>query len=76
MAAIKKEMNNWKWTLFTIGYMTVFAYSISLIVYQFGLLFTGNANIIGIIFASLVLIIGLYFLFRPNKYLKHEYKEV
>ncbi len=41
MGAIKREMNNGKWTAFAIGYMCVFAYAISLIVYQLGLLTTG-----------------------------------
>ena len=41
MGAIKREMNNARWTCFAIGYMCVFAYVISLIVYQIGLLFTG-----------------------------------
>ena len=70
IGAIKREMNNWKWTVFTIGYMTGFAYIVSLIIYQFGLLFTGNVNIIGIIFATLFLAFGIYMLVRPNKYLK------
>ena len=68
MGAIKREMNNWKWTAFAIGYMCVFAYSISLIIYQFGLLFTGNVNVIGLIAASAVLVFMVFMLVRPNKY--------
>lgn len=40
VGAIKREMNSWKWTLFAVGYQTVFAYAVSLIVYQFGLFFS------------------------------------
>ena len=67
IGAIKREMNSAKWTWFAIGYQCVFAYAISLIVYQFGLLFTGAVNVVGLIFALLVLA-GLCFLvFRPAK---------
>ncbi|WP_302605527.1 ferrous iron transport protein B, partial [Faecalibaculum rodentium] len=44
MGAIKREMNNWKWTLASIGYMCGFAYVVSLIVYQIGGLFTGEVT--------------------------------
>lgn len=63
MGAIKREMNNSKWTAFAIGYQCVFAYAISLIVYQFGSLFLGEYNIIGLIAAALVLAFILYMLF-------------
>ena len=43
MGAIRREMNSGKWTAFAIGYMCVFAYAISMIVYQIGGLFTGEA---------------------------------
>lgn len=67
IGAIKREMNSAKWTWFAIGYQCAFAYAISLIVYQFGLLFSGSVNVIGLIFAILVLA-GLCFLvFRPAK---------
>lgn len=68
MGAIKREMNNPKWTVFAIGYMCVFAYAVSLIVYQFGLLFTGNVNVVGLIFAVAVLALLVYLVARPNKY--------
>ena len=51
IGAIKREMNNPKWTWFAIGYQTVFAYTIALIVYQLGLLFTGGSFGIGTIAA-------------------------
>ncbi len=70
MGAIRREMNNWRWSLGTIVYMCAFAYAISLMVYQFGLLFIGCENVIGLIAATIVLIFMLYMLFRPNKYLK------
>ncbi len=67
MGAIKREMNNAKWTAFAIAYQCVFAYAVSLIVYQFGLLFTGNVNVIGIIVAGIVLGFMIYMLVRPYK---------
>lgn len=68
IGAIKREMNNAKWTWFAIGYQCGFAYVISLIVYQLGLLFSGDVNIIGLIAAIVCLAAILYFLFRKNKY--------
>ena len=69
MGAIKREMNNGKWTAFAIGYMCVFAYVVSLIVYQIGGLITGEVAFgIGTVVA-VVLIVGIvYLLFRRNKY--------
>ena len=68
MGAIKREMNNAKWTVGAIGYMCVFAYVISLIVYQLGSLFAGGS--FGIWTAvAVVLLAGLiYLIFRKNKY--------
>jgi len=68
MGAIKREMNNGKWTLFAIGYMCVFAYAVSLIVYQFGAWFIGCGNIIGTIAAAICLAALVYLLVRKNKY--------
>lgn len=68
MGAIRREMNNWKWSIGAIAYMCGFAYAVSLIVYQFGLWFTGGGSIIGTAVAAIVLVYGLYMLFRPNKY--------
>ena len=67
IGAIKREMNNAKWTWFAIGYQCAFAYAISLIVYQFGLLFTGAVSVIGLIFAILVLAGLIFLLVRPAK---------
>jgi len=68
MGAIKREMNNVKWTLGAIGYMCLFAYVISLIVYQLGGLATGEVGFGIFTVLALVLLIGLlYLLFRPYK---------
>ena len=67
IGAIKREMNNPKWTAFAIAYQCLFAYAVSLIIYQFGLLFTGSVNVIGLIFAVIVLGIIIYMLARPYK---------
>ena len=67
MGAIRREMNNARWTCFAIGYMCVFAYIVSLIVYQIGLLFTGV--ITGWTVVALVLLgCILYLLVRKNPY--------
>jgi len=67
IGAIKREMNNGKWTWFAIGYQTIFAYLVALCVYQFGVLFTGGGFGIGTIFAIIISIGFLYLLFRPYK---------
>ncbi len=67
IGAIKREMNSAKWTWFAIGYQCVFAYAVALMVYQFGSVFTGNVNVIGLIVAIAVLILILYMLLRPYK---------
>ncbi len=67
MGAIKREMNNGKWTAFAILYQCLFAYAVSLIVYQFGLLFTGAVNPVGLVFAILILAFMIYMLVRPYK---------
>ncbi len=63
IGAIKREMNNAKWTWFAILYQCGFAYAISLMINQFGNLFTGNVNPVGLIFAIAVLGVMLYMLF-------------
>ena len=63
IGAIKREMNNAKWTWFAIGYQCVFAYAVALMINQFGALFTGSVNVIGQIFALLVLAFIIYMLF-------------
>jgi ferrous iron transport protein B len=67
MGAIKREMNNGKWTAFAIAYECGFAYCIALMINQFGKLFTGNVSIIGLIFALAILAGMCYMLFRPYK---------
>ena len=67
IGAIKREMNSRKWTWFAIGYQCVFAYVIALMINQFGNLFTGNANILGVI-VSVILLAGIiYMLCKPYK---------
>lgn len=68
MGAIKREMNNAKWTWIAIGYMCGFAYAVSLMVYQFGLLFAGNSFTVASGIAFAVLIGFVYLLVRKNKY--------
>ena len=67
IGAIKREMNSAKWTWFAIGYQCGFAYIIALMINQFGLLFTGNVNVVGLIFALLALAGIIYMLIRPYK---------
>ena len=67
IGAMKREMNNPKWTLFAVGYQCVFAYAVSLVIYQLGCLFTGNVHVVGLIFAIAVIAFMLYMLFRPYK---------
>lgn len=67
MGAIKREMNSAKWPLFAIGYQCVFAYAVSLVLYQLGMLFTGHGNLLGSIFAFAIAALILYLLFRPYK---------
>ena len=69
MGAIKREMNNGKWTAIAIGYMCLLAYCTSLVVYQIGGLFTGEVSFgFGTIVAIAVLAFAIYLLARPNKY--------
>ena len=67
IGAIRREMNNAGWTWFAIGYQCGFAYAIALMVNQFGNVFTGNVNIIGLIAAAAVLAFMIYMLFKPYK---------
>ena len=67
MGAIKREMNNGKWTAFAIGYMCVFAYVVSLIVYQIGLLATGVFHVWTAV-AIILLACMLFLLLRKNRY--------
>ena len=67
IGAIKREMNNAKWTWFAIGYQCGFAYVIALMINQFGNLFAGSANILGVIVAVILLAGLIYMLVRPYK---------
>lgn len=67
MGAIKREMNNIKWFWFAIGYQCVFAYVIAFMVFQFGSIFAGGLNVIGLIFAVAVFAFMIYMLVRPYK---------
>lgn len=70
MGAIRREMNSWKWTAIAIGYQCGFAYAVALMINQFGQLFTGNADIIGLVAAVAVLVGMLILIARPEKKLK------
>ena len=67
IGAIKREMNNAKWTWFAVGYQCGFAYLIALMINQFGNAFTGSLNVIGLIAAIVVLAGMIYMLFKPYK---------
>ena len=67
IGAIKREMNSAKWTWFAIGYQCLFAYAVSLMIYQIGSIFAGGMNFIGLIAALAVLAAMLYMLFKPYK---------
>jgi len=69
MGAIKREMNNGKWTAIAIGYMCALAYCAALVVYQLGGLITGEVgfNLFTIV-AIVIFAAFLYLMFRPNKY--------
>ncbi|MBR6769399.1 MAG: ferrous iron transport protein B [Clostridia bacterium] len=67
MGAIRREMNSAKWTAFAILYQCCFAYAVALIINQFGNLFLGNVNIIGVVAASLALAFIIFMLVKPAK---------
>ena len=67
IGAIKREMNSAKWTWFAIAYQCGFAYCIALMINQFGNLFTGHVNIVGLIVAAAILAFMIYMLVRPYK---------
>ena len=74
IGAIKREMNNTRWTLIAVGYQTVFAYAVSLCVYQFGTLLTGGGFGIGTIAAVAVAAGFLWLLTRPDPQKKKDVK--
>lgn len=66
MGAIRREMNSARWTWFAIGYLSVFAYAVTLMIYQFGLFISGGGFTLGTAVASLMLIIMVWLLVRPE----------
>ncbi|WBW49824.1 ferrous iron transport protein B [Peptoniphilus equinus] len=69
MGAIRSEMNDNKWFLFTVGYQIAFSYTIALMIYQFGRVLVLNQPATVWTGIAFVILIGyIYFLFRPNKY--------
>jgi ferrous iron transport protein B len=67
IGAIKREMNSAKWTWFAIAYQCGWAYTVSLIIYQIGCVFTGNMNVLGLIAALVMIGVIIYMLVRPYK---------
>jgi ferrous iron transport protein B len=65
MGAIKREINSAKWTAFAIGYQCVFAYAAALVIYQLGMLFTGQGNVIGSAAALAIVALVVFLLARP-----------
>ena len=67
IGAIKREMRSAGWTAFTLSYMSIFAYVISMIVYQLGGLFTGEATFsVFTVIAAIALVVLLVLLFRKG----------
>ncbi|MBP1529473.1 MAG: ferrous iron transport protein B [Erysipelotrichaceae bacterium] len=67
MGAIKREMNNAKWTAIAIGYMCVFAYAVALCIYQIGSALNGQVHVLGLICAIAIIAFAVYMLFKPYK---------
>ncbi len=65
MGAIKREMNNAKWTAFAIAYMCLFAYAVALVIFQIGSAIQGNVNPIGLAAAAIIILFAGYMLFKP-----------
>ena len=76
IGAIKREMNSAKWTWFAVGYQCVFAYAISLIIYQIGSLFAGNVHPLGLVVAIALVAFMIFMLVRPYKENSAEIKSV
>ena len=70
IGAIKREMNNTKWTWFAIGYQCGFAYAVALMINQFGNLFTGNFSVLNVIFmiAAFACLCGMIYMLFFKKY--------
>ena len=67
MGAIKREMNNGKWTAFAITYQCGFAYAVSLCIYQIGSAILGKPNVIGLVASAIIIAFTLFMLFKPYK---------
>ncbi len=67
IGAIKREMNSAKWTWFALGYQTLLAYCVSLMIFQLGSVFMGKGSLVGAIAAAIVAVFGIYMLVRPYK---------
>ncbi len=67
IGAIRREMNSAKWTWFAIGYQCLFAYAVSLCIFQIGSAFTGGLNIFGLIVSIIIIAAAVYMLFKPYK---------
>ena len=67
MGAIRREMNSGKWTVFAIGYQTVFAYIVSLCIYQIGSALSGNLNLVGLAVSLVFIAIAIFMLAKPYK---------
>ena len=67
IGAIKREMGSWKWMFIAVGYQCVLAYATSLVVYQFGMLFTGQGFTVATAIAILVCAAFFFLLLRPNR---------
>ena len=76
IGAIKREMNSAKWTWFAVGYQCVFAYAISLIIYQIGSLFAGNVHPLGLVVAIALVAFMIFMLVKPYKENSAEVKSV
>lgn len=70
IGAIRREMNSPKWTLAAIGYQCGLAYSVSLMIYQFGMMLVGRGNLIGIIAAFAVLAVFVFLIIRKPSAVK------
>ena len=67
IGAIRREMNNRRWTWFAIGYQCVFAYAVGLAVFQIGKAFTGGMNIAGLAVALVIVGAMCWQLFKPYR---------
>ena len=72
MGAIRREMNSARWTAFAITYQCVFAYAVSLMIYQFGIFFTVGGNPVGFTAAAAVALVLFIMLARRDRYTKQK----